>query len=155
MDSGPAEGLRRATQQLFRRFGALAQDATPCGKPLPMAHAHALMVLLGRGELSQQQLGGELCIDKSNVARLCAKMVDAGHANQRPCPQDGRSRRVTLTARGKRLAAEVDAASRARFDTLLTAIREDRRGQVVAALQELVAALDALPPAPTQKLELR
>jgi DNA-binding MarR family transcriptional regulator len=155
MDSGPAEELRRATQQLFRRFGALAQDATPCGKPLPMAHAHALMLLLARGELAQQELCGELCIDKSNVARLCAKMVDAGHASQRPCPQDGRSRRVTLTARGRQLALEVDRASRARFDTLLTAIREDRRGKVVAALQELVAALDALPPVRNQESLLR
>lgn len=155
MDSAPTEELRRATQQLFRRFGTLAAESTPCGKPLPMAHAHALMLLLGRGELSQQELGAELGIDKSNVARLCARMVEAGHANQRSCPQDGRSRRVTLTARGKRLAAEVDTASRARFEALLMAIREDRRGQVVAALEELVAALDALPPAPTEEANLR
>lgn len=155
MESGPAEELRRATQRLFRRFGALAQDSTPCGKPLPMAHAHALMLLLGRGELSQQELGAELGIDKSNVARLCARMVEAGHANQRPCPQDGRSRRVTLTARGRRLALEVDVTSRTRFETLLTAIPEERRGQVVAALQELVVALDALSPPRTQEVNLR
>ena len=155
MESGPAEELRRATQRLFRRFGALAQDSTPCGKPLPMAHAHALMLLLGRGELSQQELGAELGIDKSNVARLCARMVEAGHANQRSCPQDGRSRRVTLSARGMRLAAEVDMASRARFEALLMAIREDRRAQVVAALQQLVAALDSLPPAPTEEANPR
>jgi len=49
-----------------------------------------------------------------------------------------------------RLAAEVDMASRARFEALLMAIREDRRAQVVAALQQLVAALDSLPPARTE-----
>jgi DNA-binding MarR family transcriptional regulator len=66
-------------QRLFRRFGTLATDRTPCDKPLSMAHAHALMVLSARGASSQQELGTELCIDKSNVARLCAKMSAAGH----------------------------------------------------------------------------
>ena len=36
-------------QLVFRRFGVLAGDATPCGQPLSMAHAHALLVLRGRG----------------------------------------------------------------------------------------------------------
>jgi DNA-binding MarR family transcriptional regulator len=141
--------LRRLMQLLFRRFGALAADATPCGKPLPMAHAHALMVLAG-SELSQQELGRVLCIDKSNVARLCARMVDAGHAAQRPDDEDARSRRVSLTARGSRLAREVDASSGARFSTLLRALPSDSRGQVLEVLQHLVTAIDAPAPAATR-----
>lgn len=140
-----ADELRRVMQRLFRRFGALAAESTPCGKPLSMAHAHALMILMARGELSQQELGFELCIDKSNVARLCAKMVEAGHAKQRASDADGRSRRVTLTARGARLAAEVDAASRARFDALLVALPAARRAPVVEAFQLVVDALEVVP----------
>lgn len=109
-------------QRLFRRFGALAMEATPCGKPLPIAHAHALMVLLARGDATQQELGRELGIDKSNVARLCARMVEAGHVSQRQDDDDGRSRRVSLTTRGERLAREVDEASKARFGAILTAL---------------------------------
>jgi DNA-binding MarR family transcriptional regulator len=138
-------------QRLFRRFGALATDSTPCGKPLSMAHAHSLMILMARGELSQQELGAELCIDKSNVARLCAKMVEAGHVTQRACEHDGRSRRVSLTPRGARLAREVDASSRARFSALLAAIPERRHGHVVDALQLVVDALDVLPPDPVDE----
>lgn len=141
--------LRRVTQRFFRRFGALAADSTPCGKPLPLAHAHALMVLRVRGELTQQALGADLGIDKSNVARLCAKMVRANHVKQRPSEQDGRSRLVSLTARGARLAQEVDEASRARFGALLRGIPVPRRADVIVALQHLVDAVDApsiLPP---------
>jgi DNA-binding MarR family transcriptional regulator len=137
-----AEELRRVTQRFFRRFGTLASDSTPCGKPLPLGHAHALMVLLERGELSQQELGEELCIDKSNVARLCAKMITAEHVLQRSCEQDGRSRRVSLTRRGKRLAADVEAASRARFTTLLSGVPKSRRADVVDALQLLLDAVE-------------
>jgi len=143
-----ADALRRVTQRLFRRFGALAADSTPCGTPLSMAHAHALMILLARGELSQQDLGVELCIDKSNVARLCAKMVEARHAKQGASEEDGRSRRVSLTTRGERLAKEVDVASRARFGALLTALPPARRTDVGDALRLLVVALDALPAHP-------
>jgi DNA-binding MarR family transcriptional regulator len=147
--SAGAEELRHLMQLLFRRFGVLAAGSTPCGKLLSMAHAHALMVLLARGELSQQQIGAELCIDKSNVARLCAKLVDAGHVDQRPGEHDGRSRRVSLTARGERLAREVEQASSARFGALLAALPNARREQVLESLQSLVAALDALPLIPS------
>jgi DNA-binding MarR family transcriptional regulator len=147
-----AQELRRLMQRLFRRFGALSADVTPCGKPLSMAHAHALMVLLTKGEVSQQELGVELCIDKSNVARLCARMVDMGHASQAQSETDGRSRRVSLTARGKRLAREVDAASAARFGALLRGLPDERHVQVLEALDHLVASLDSLPP-PERKPE--
>lgn len=129
-------------QQFFRRFGALASDSTPCGKPLSMAHAHALMALLQNGELTQQALGAELGIDKSNVARLCAKMADADHVQQRPNAADGRSRLVSLTPRGSKLAGEVDAASRAKFGALLGDLPKARRAEVIRALQHLVDALE-------------
>ena len=131
-------------QQLFRRFGALAGDRTPCGKPLSIAHAHALMILRSEGELSQQALGAELGIDKSNVARLCTKMSDAGHVVQRIAEHDARSRIVSLTGRGARLAAEVDGSSNARFCELLSEIPPVRRRAVIEALGDLVGALGTL-----------
>jgi DNA-binding MarR family transcriptional regulator len=139
----PVDELRRVTQRFFRRVGTLAADSTPCGSPLSMAHAHALMVLLAQGERTQQALGTELGIDKSNVARLCAKMVRANHVVQRPSERDGRSRLVSLSTRGARLAQEVDSASRARFGALLDGIPEPRRADVIIALQHLVDGLDA------------
>jgi DNA-binding MarR family transcriptional regulator len=138
-------------QGLFRRFGALATESTPCGKPLSMAHAHALMVLLARGELSQRLLGAELRIDKSNVARLCARMVEAGHVRQHQSKDDGRSRRVSLSPRGERLAREVEVASSERFATLLAAVPSASRSQVLSALALLVAAVDTLPDVPNEQ----
>jgi DNA-binding MarR family transcriptional regulator len=148
-DERQVEELRGLVQRLFRRFGTLAADATPCGRPLSVAHAHALMVLLGRGALSQQQIGRELCIDKSNVARLCAKMTSAGHVRQRADADDGRSRRVSLTARGARLARETETASAARFRGVLRGIADDARPSVITALRHLLASVEALPRPPT------
>jgi DNA-binding MarR family transcriptional regulator len=143
-----AHALRQTMQRLVRRFGALAAEATPCGKPLPIAHAHALMIL-ELGPLTQQALGAELAIDKSNVARLCAKMAEAGHVVQAATEHDGRSRTVALTAKGRRLAAEVGAASRARFGALLKALPPAQRANVIDALRHLVDAVDVVNAAPT------
>lgn len=137
------EELREVTQRFFRRFGVLAAECTPCGKPLSLGHAHALMVLLRHGELTQRSLAAELCIDKSNVARLCSKMARAGQVKQRANEHDGRSRVVSLTASGARLAREVDHASEQRFRALLERVPKSRRAHVVAGLRDLVSAIDA------------
>jgi MarR family transcriptional regulator for hemolysin len=103
-------------------------------------------VLLERGQRgersTQQELGEALGIDKSNVARLCAKLQRAGHATQQRSVSDGRARLLALTAAGRRLAERVQAASRDQFARLLAALPSDEtRASVVAALQALNGAL--------------
>jgi DNA-binding MarR family transcriptional regulator len=130
--------------------GSLPVTAALIGISIP--HVHALMLLLGRDELSQQDLAGELCIDKSNVARLCAKMVAAGHVTQRPADADGRSRLVSLTTKGQQVARQVESASASRFGSLLRGLPADARPGVLTALQHLLASVEALPsPRPAQE----
>src|SRR5690242_17120964 len=90
------ERLRGLVQQFIRRFGLLVTKQTPCGQPLSTSYAHALMVLLERSPsgfgISQAELGATLVIVKSNVARLCSRMVAAGHAVQAVASTDARSR---------------------------------------------------------------
>lgn len=129
-------------QLLIRRFGALAADSTPCGKPLAIGHAHALMILESQGELTQQRLGQHLGIDKSNVARLCARMVEEGHIAQAVSEQDARSRILSLTPKGRKLAGEVGVASKERFSKVLAAIPRAQRASIVQALEQLVVAID-------------
>jgi DNA-binding MarR family transcriptional regulator len=145
-----AEQLRAAVHAFVRSFGLLAANQTPCGRPIPVSYAHALMFLLhaGRGadRPTQQWLGRALRIDKSNVARLCAKMERAGHLEQERSPNDGRSRLLALTARGRRLAEQVDAASRERFGRLLEATPAPLRASLAATLEALAAAAASLDP---------
>src|SRR4051812_18405573 len=87
-DRHPGDLLRASIQRFVRSFGLLNGDQTPCGLPLSPSQAHALMALLDRergGQRStQQDLVKILGIDKSNVTRLCAKMLEAGHLTQQP-----------------------------------------------------------------------
>jgi DNA-binding MarR family transcriptional regulator len=144
----PALSLRAQVQLFVRRFGLLDDSRTPCGKPLPVSHAHALSVLLERELRSERthhkDLAAALGLDKSNVARLCARMEDAGHVTQQRSAEDGRAREVALTARGLKLAREVDTASRQRFELVLGAVPAGERRRVLQALQVLNKAVDAI-----------
>lgn len=138
--------LRLAVQGFARRFGLLSEDRTPCGQPLQLSHAHALMLLLESQAkpsprvVHQRDLATALGLDKSSVARLCARMERSGHIAQKRSDVDGRAREVALTAKGERVAREVDKASRQRFARVLAAIPPNRRNGVVEALKLLEAA---------------
>jgi DNA-binding MarR family transcriptional regulator len=141
--------LRRLIQTFIRSIGLLAGDQTPCGQPLAVSHAHALMVLLEAtredNRLTQRELGQVLGIDKSNVARLCRRMESAGHVVQSRSADDGRARLLSLTAVGKRLATNVERSSRDRFERLMSAIpRESRAGVLssLACLNQALASVD-------------
>ena len=141
--SGSAEALRTRVQQFARAFGFLGDSHTPCGLPLNTSHAHALMILFGAADgLHQAALGRELGIDKSNASRLVRQLARRGHVVVTPTEDDGRLKRVRLTAKGARLAAAVDAASRRRFAELLAAIARSRRRIVLLGLEQLTRALE-------------
>jgi DNA-binding MarR family transcriptional regulator len=144
---GQCTALRANVQGFVRRFGLLSEDSTPCGQPLPLSHAHALMFLLDQGgakAVCQRDLAAALGLDKSSVARLCGRMESAGHVDQKRSEADGRAREVELTIQGIRVARQIEKGSRERFARILAAIPMKQRGQVVEAIEILNAALQTL-----------
>jgi DNA-binding MarR family transcriptional regulator len=116
--------------------------------PLATSHAHALVVMLEHArkhaQITQQQLGFALGIDKSNVTRLCAKMERAGHLAQSRSPTDGRARVLTLTTKGYRLAERAETSSRARFAQLMAAVPARARTDVLDSLEALTRAVRSI-----------
>jgi DNA-binding MarR family transcriptional regulator len=141
----PAD-FRALMQEFIRRFGLLAADRTPCGKPLASSDAHALMLLLdaGEGGMLSSALAARLGIDKSTASRVVARLTEAGHIAAAPSTDDARAKPIRLTKKGVRVATEVQVASRDRFARLLENVAPRRRGDVVDALQELVSALEKM-----------
>ena len=140
------EAFRGLVQDFVRRFGLLAGDQTPCGKPLPASDAHALMCLLEAGEpgLQQSALVAQLGIDKSTASRLVARLSDRGHVTSAQTPGDGRARPIRLTRKGVRIAREINDASTRRFAALLKNVPARRRSDVILALRDIVTAIDGI-----------
>ncbi len=135
-----AEALRRAVHSFIRRFGLLEQARTPCGMPLPLSQAHAIMELLRTPQITQQELADSLALSKSNVSRLVDRLVATGRVRREKDGDDGRACRLVLTDKGRRLARELDDRSLGRFRTLLGNLPEHQRGTVLRALSLLVDA---------------
>jgi DNA-binding MarR family transcriptional regulator len=140
------ETFRGLVQDFVRRFGLLAGDQTPCGKPLPASDAHALMCLLEAGDdgLQQSALVAQLGIDKSTASRVVARLSDRGHVTSAPPPGDGRARPIRLTRKGVRIAREINVASTRRFAELLKNVPARRRSDVILALRDIVTAIDGI-----------
>ena len=140
--------FRRLIQEFVRRFGFLSDDTTPCGQPIPVACAHALLLIGAQKDetLPQAALLHHFSIDKSNVSRLVARLVEMGLAKCRPDVADRRGKRIVLTPKGARMAQKLNVASRERFGRLMQGIPAPKRAPVVSALAELVQSLATLEP---------
>lgn len=138
-----AEELQEHMIAFVRAFGLHQGDRTPCGKPVSVAEAHALLELTRHAPLVQRDLAVWLRLEKSTVSRLVAQLVDRGWVLREQSEVDGRALLLSLTDDGRRIAGELAGARRARFERLLSAIPEAQRRAVSDALGVLVEALDA------------
>ena len=103
------------------------------------------MILLDETRsLSQKRLADELGLDKSNVTRLCQKMEAEGQIEQVRGEEDARVRFLKLTARGAKLAREIEQSSKDRFASLLKAVPASERASVFEGLEVLSRAVHAL-----------
>jgi len=136
--AGTGLALQEQMIALIRAFGLHRPDHTPCGQPVPVAEAHALLELTQEEPLSQTDLCLRLRLEKSTVSRLVGQLEGRGWvARQRA----GRAVRLRLTDAGRITAATIAAARQAKFDRLLEAIPDTDREPVIAALKTLVEAL--------------
>ncbi len=143
-----ARELQGSVQTFVRTFGLLLTKQTPCGQPVSPSYAHALMLLVERESAglvtTQSELAVELGLDKSSIARLCARLEADARINQQRGAKDGRSRQLELTARGRKQATEIQGASQARFRRVLEAIPPGKRQAVLGSLQLLTQAVATL-----------
>lgn len=144
-EKSPELILREQIQNFVRAFGLL-KSQTPCGKPVSISAAHALMFLRSRGKdhlTSQADLLKALNLDKSNVTRLCMSLEKDGFILQRQPENDRRVRQISLTKKGERMADSLLAASQRRFSEILHQIPKSRHSQIFKCLGLLTNAIHA------------
>lgn len=135
-----ARALRDAVRGLILAHGALDNIKRPCGTALSTPHAWALLELTNQQEMTVTELASRLNIDRTNVSRLCQRMVENGELARSAHPEDKRVRLISLTEKGKSLAETVDDASAKHFESILSQLGE-RSPQVFEALEALIQAL--------------
>ena len=106
--------LAAAMVALVRSFGLHRPDETPCGQPVPVAEAHALMDLAAEGPLNHGELAARLRLEKSTVSRLVRQLEKRKWIKRTPAVSDRRVIQIQLTLAGKAAAlfSETRAAAR-------------------------------------------
>lgn len=140
MQSEEVDAAQEALMRFVRDFGLHQPDRTPCGQPLPVSEAHAMVEIARDGRMRQVELARRLRLEKSTVSRLVTNLVGRGWVRRDTADDDGRGVLLVLTDAGRQAAARQAEARRDRLTTLLERIPDDQRGAVVRALQTLAEA---------------
>jgi DNA-binding MarR family transcriptional regulator len=145
MDGDDVGVAQEALMRFVRDFGLHQPDRTPCGQPLPVSEAHAMVEIARAGRLRQVELTRRLRLEKSTVSRLVTNLEHRGWVYRQAAGDDGRGVLLELTEAGVSAAARQADARRDRLTTLLDRIPDDQRTAVVLALQTLAEAADERP----------
>ncbi|RJO74545.1 MAG: MarR family transcriptional regulator [Myxococcales bacterium] len=136
-----AETLRSLIHAFIRRFGLLDQTRTPCGLPLAVSDAHALMELLQAPGIEQGELARRLGLSKSAVSRLMLRLEKKKLLRRAKNGEDRRAHNVRLTAKGGRMAARINRESLARFGAILSRLPDGKSALLLECLPHLVQAV--------------
>jgi DNA-binding MarR family transcriptional regulator len=140
-DEADVVALQTRLSAFVREFGLHQPERTPCGQPIPVSEAHAMLELAQHGQLAQHELGTRLRLEKSTVSRLVGQLEKREWVTRARHGGDGRVSLLELTDVGRQVAEDLLAARAARFQRLLAAIPPDRRSTVLEGLSVLVEAL--------------
>ena len=127
--------------QFVRGLGLHRSDATPCGFPVSLAEACALVALTHNEPLSQRELVQALNLEKSTVSRLVVELIDRGWVVRERDAHDARVQLMRRTPAGVTASDAIVQARNQRFGELLGRIEPSRRQQVVDAMMILAEAV--------------
>jgi DNA-binding MarR family transcriptional regulator len=100
-------------------------------------HVRLLAALEQFGPASQADLGRHTGIDRSDVVAALNELIDRGFAEREPDPSDRRRNIVTITGRGRRELARLDAVLGEVQDTVLAPLTPNERRTLVRLLAKL------------------
>lgn len=143
--TSPQRGLASEFQEtmvaLIRTLGLHQPDRTPCGQPVSVAEAHALLELGREPGLSQNGLAARLLLEKSSVSRIVTALEKRGWVARKRNPQDTRIVQVHLTDDGRDAAATLAVSRQAKFERIFTAIPMQDRDAVLTSLDTLLQVI--------------
>jgi len=84
--------------------------------------------------VTQQDLGRRICSDPNTVGAMLLLLEGRGLVARGPHPSDGRARRVSMTAKGRRLYRKLWSAGEQFRARLLAAVGPDRADELVGLL---------------------
>lgn len=134
------DSIRASSRRLVRELGFTSGDFA--GTDLSPSAVHAL-IEIERGGITARDLGALLHLEKSSVSRMLRKLVEAGEVVEDAGENDGRVKRLSLTAAGKIRVGTIHDFARAQVAAALGRLTGEQARTVSDGLRLYGAALAA------------
>jgi DNA-binding MarR family transcriptional regulator/GNAT superfamily N-acetyltransferase len=133
--------VRDASRRMVRQLGFMRP--TLAHTDLSASAVHAIIELGNHGQMTANQLGQTLLLEKSSVSRMLGRFVERGLVAEAASEADGRSKILSLTAKGLALFADIERYANHQVGQALKSLSGDIRSQVVNGLAAYASALKA------------
>jgi DNA-binding MarR family transcriptional regulator len=125
--------------------GVAARSLATVAEDVTLAQYRALIELASRGPQRLADLATALGVGPSTATRMCDRLIRKGLIARRRASEDRRAVRVSLTAAGAALVAEVSRRRRAEIVEIMGRLPTAQRASVLAALRAFADAAGEVP----------
>jgi DNA-binding MarR family transcriptional regulator/GNAT superfamily N-acetyltransferase len=146
------QAVRHFNRFYTRKIGIL--DEGYLNSPLSLTEGRVLYELAHRNKPSAAELGRELGLDAGYLSRILRGFKSRGLVSREPSKADGRQSLVTLTERGRKTFAPLDARARAEVAAMLRDLPAADQKRLVDAVRTVEQLLGSKP-APGATCRLR
>ena len=104
-----------------------------------IAEWRVILTLVSEPGLSAADITNRWAMEKMSVNRAIQRLVDSGNVARSRDPEDRRSYRLTLTAKGRKLYEKIAPAANKRYAELTSAISGEELEALVATLRKMIS----------------
>lgn len=120
--------------------GVAARSLAGLDVDVTLTQFRTLIVLASRGPRRAVDIATELRVNPSTGTRMCDRLVRKGLVRRTRRPEDRRVVRLTLTAAGRGLVADVSRRRRQELTRLVAAIPPERYAELIETLAAITDA---------------
>ena len=131
--------FRKDARQVVRELGFFRSQYGDCG--VTCTQAHIMLELASSRPMSLTELIEAVCMDKSTASRTVRRMHGKGWLKQRSDRDDGRVKRFSLTASGRRHLARVDQCATTAADNALANLTPEEQAETTRGMALYAKAL--------------
>lgn len=134
------EAVLRAHAALLPRIGRDLEART--GMPLTWYDVLLNLYRAPEHRLRMQALSDTVVLSRSRVSRIVDELVEAGHVQRLPDPEDGRATLAALTDQGTRAFRAAAPVHLEALECYIGALTADEAATICRALTALVSAVE-------------
>lgn len=131
--------IRTASRTMVRELGFM--NTTLAETQYSPSAVHTLLEIEKNREMTAAELVHALGLEKSSVSRMLSKLVRAGELEEDSSSNDGRSKKLFLTDKGKNTVAKIHQYGSLQVEHALQVLNPTQQQAVVQGLKEYAKAL--------------